>query len=148
MNKTEAIIVDLDGTLTDCSHRVHFVEKDKKDWKSFYDGMGEDQINTWCQRIIESFSRENVSIILITGRPSSYRDLTMEWLSRHNIKFNHLYMRDAKDFRSDALIKKEFYEEDVKEHYNILFVLDDRKSVVSMWRDLGLTCLQPEWGDF
>jgi hypothetical protein len=28
-------------------------------------------------------------------------------------------------------------------------VLDDRNQVVDMWRnDLGLTCLQVDWGDF
>ncbi len=148
LNKAEAIIVDLDGTLTNCDHRVHLVEKEHQEWKAFYNAMGEDALNAWCKRIIDTFSKEDVSIILITGRPSNYRDLTMDWLSRHNIKYCNLYMRDQDDYRSDAIIKREFYERKVKDEYETLFVLDDRKSVVEMWRELGLTCLQPQWGEF
>lgn len=148
LNKPEAIIVDLDGTLTNCDHRVHLVDQETPEWNSFYNAMGEDELNAWCKRIIESFQREDVSIILITGRPSNYRDLTMEWLSRHNITYSNLYMRDHEDFRSDATIKREFYESKVKDVYQTIFVLDDRKSVVEMWREIGLTCLQPQWGEF
>jgi hypothetical protein len=32
--------------------------------------------------------------------------------------------------------------------YNVLLVLDDRFSVVSKWRELGLTCFQVNAGDF
>jgi FMN phosphatase YigB (HAD superfamily) len=34
MMSSRAIIVDLDGTLTSCEHRRHFVTGKNKDWKN------------------------------------------------------------------------------------------------------------------
>ena len=47
-----------------------------------------------------------------------------------------------KDFRKDSIIKKEFFDEFVKDRFNVLTVFDDRNQVIKVWRDLGLTCFQ------
>ena len=56
------------------------------------------------------------------------------------------------DFRSDVDVKRELYQENIEDKYDILFVLDDRNSekypVVPMWRELGLTCFQVAEGNF
>lgn len=58
-------------------------------------------------------------------------------------------MRTTGDARKDSIVKKELFEAHVKQHYFIKFVLDDRNQVVDLWRlDLGLTCLQVNYGDF
>ena len=57
-------------------------------------------------------------------------------------------MRKEKDYRQDAIIKQEIYENEIEGKYNIHFVLDDRDQVVAMWRKKGLTCLQVDYGDF
>lgn len=159
--KKEAIIVDLDGTLCNCEHRRHFVTGPKKDWKSFYESMSEDPINAWCERIIRSFYT-----IFVTGRPEEYRELTMDWLRKYWLVPNvmmvninggghtkkecpmPLLMRKNGDFRDDAIIKEEIYKAEIEPYYDIIFVLDDRKKVVDMWRGLGLTVLHCADGDF
>jgi hypothetical protein len=58
-------------------------------------------------------------------------------------------MRAPKDQRKDSIVKKELFEESVRNNYNILFALDDRNQVVDMWRkELGIKCLQVNYGDF
>jgi hypothetical protein len=58
-------------------------------------------------------------------------------------------MRDTGDTRKDSVLKKELYEAHVKGHYFVNFVLDDRNQVVDIWRlELGLPCLQVNYGDF
>jgi hypothetical protein len=57
-------------------------------------------------------------------------------------------MRKSGDYRKDYEVKKEIYETYIKDKFNVLCVLDDRQSVVDMWRSLGLTCLQVNYGDF
>ena len=57
-------------------------------------------------------------------------------------------MRKDNDFRPDEEIKKEIYFNKIINNYNILFILDDRTKVVKMWRELKLTCLQVDDGDF
>lgn len=57
-------------------------------------------------------------------------------------------MRPENDYRKDTIIKREIYEKEILNKFNVLFVLDDRDCVVEQWRDMGLTCLQVAEGDF
>ncbi len=57
-------------------------------------------------------------------------------------------MRKTDDFRPDEDVKKEIYNENIKNKFNVLYVFDDRNSVVNIWRNEGLTCLQVANGDF
>jgi len=43
---------------------------------------------------------------------------------------------------------KEIFDNHIAPKYNISYVLDDRDRVVDMWRSLGLTCFQVDWGNF
>ncbi len=143
-----AIIVDLDGTLSDAEHRVYLLKETKKNWKEFNARMVEDEINLWCYEIICAMKYRGYKIIFVTGRGEVYRPHTEKWLEKHSVSYDALHMRKSKDRRDDWLVKKEIYENEIKANFDTLFVLDDRKSVVEMWRDIGLVCLQCEWGDF
>ena len=73
---------------------------------------------------------------------------TIEWIKSQGLKIYKIYFRKEKDNRNDAILKKEIYERNIKDKYFVEFVLDDRNSVVKMWRSLGLLCLQVWDGDF
>ncbi|WP_127717108.1 HAD family acid phosphatase [Halobacteriovorax sp. HLS] len=144
----EVIVVDLDGTLADCEHRVHHVEQVPKDWKSFNEKMEFDKLNLWCKKIIDSMRSNGIETVLLTGRGEENRDKTLKWLEENGVEFLDLYMRPVGDEREDAHIKKEIYLEKIAPSYKTLFVIEDRLSVVKMWRSIDVTCLQCEWGDF
>jgi len=145
----KAIIVDIDGTLADVEHRVHHVNKEQKDWKAFHDSMDQDRLNHWYAKLIEAMKHQGFDILFVTGRDEDYREKTQTWMKQHQIQYDKLYMRSAVDFRSDSEVKKEIYERQIKDHWEVAFVVDDRLSVVKMWREqLGLVCLQCDWGDF
>lgn len=57
-------------------------------------------------------------------------------------------MRREWDFRQDYEIKKEIYENEVKDKYDVKYVFEDRDQVVKMYRELWLTVLQVANGDF
>lgn len=147
-DKSKAIIVDLDGTLCDLEHRVHHVRAQKKNWKEFFALMVHDKLNHWCYELMEAMGARGYKIIFVTGRDETYRSHTEEWLKKHNVKYEHLYMRSAIDFRPDSDVKEEIYLEKIEQDYQVLFVVDDRKSVVERWRKLELVCLQCAPGDF
>ena len=145
----KAIIVDIDGTLADVEHRVHRVNKDQKDWKAFHDSMDQDRLNHWCAKLIEAMKHQGFDILFVTGRDEDYREKTQTWMKQHQIQYDKLFMRAAVDFRSDSEVKKQIYEQEIKPFWEVSFVVDDRLSVVKMWREeLGLVCLQCDWGDF
>ena len=151
---TKAILVDIDGTLADVDHRLHFIRgteregKGKKDWHSFHDQCIHDQPNLWCMELVKIYKENGFTIILLTGRGEDYRKQTLTWLSQHNIPFDELHMRAKTTHLADYEVKKETYEKEIAPKYNIRFVLEDRASVVAMWREIGLTCLQCAPGDF
>lgn len=142
----QAVICDLDSTLCNLEHRHHLITK--KDWSAFYAGMVDDKLNTWCHTIISSLATKGIHILYVTGRPEDYRSQTMDWLRQYSCPINGLLMRPSKDNRKDDIVKKEIFESFIKPNYEVLFCLDDRTSVVKMWRSLGLVCLQVEEGNY
>ncbi len=148
MSKYNAIIVDLDGTLCDVEHRVHHVKSNPKNWQAFNQAMDEDKSYFWCIELIAAMRERGYKIYFVTGRDENYRGMTESWLKRHNVSHDGLYMRPSRDFREDSDIKEEIYRTEIETQAQVLFVVDDRKSVVERWRKLGLTCLQCAPGDF
>lgn len=145
---TPAIIVDLDGTLCDVEHRVHYVRSKPKNWKAFNESMELDRPYIWCIELIAAMKARGYKIIFVTGRDDNFRDMTTKWLENHNVVFDELHMRRAGDFREDSDVKEEIYKNDIEKKTQVLFVVDDRRSVVERWRKLGLICLQCAPGDF
>lgn len=147
-NKEKAIIVDLDGTLCDVEHRVHHVHAKPKNWHAFNSAMDEDKSYFWCLELIAAMKARGYKILFVTGRDENFRSNTEAWLKKHQVEYDALHMRKAQDFREDSDIKEEIYKKMIEPNTQVLFVVDDRKSVVERWRTLGLTCLQCAPGDF
>jgi uncharacterized HAD superfamily protein len=85
---------------------------------------------------------QGYALLFVTGRDDSYRNLTLSWLKQFQVPFDELHMRKVGDYREDSDVKEEIYKLFIEDKYQILFVVDDRKSVVDRWRKLELTCLQ------
>lgn len=148
MEKHKAIVVDLDGTLADVEHRVHHVRQTPKNWNAFHQAMDQDESYFWCIELIAAMRTRGYKIYFVTGRDEDYRNKTEVWLQKHNVQHDGLYMRTANDFRQDSDVKEELYHTMIEPIARVLFVVDDRKSVVERWRKMGLVCLQCAPGDF
>jgi len=144
----KAIIVDLDGTLCDVEHRVHHVQGQYKNWEQFNKLLVHDRLNDWCFELIGAMSARQYKIIFVTGRGEENRTPTEDWLKKNNVTFEHLFMRALMDRRGDDDVKEDIYHQFIENIYQVLFVVDDRKSVVDRWREMNLICLQCAPGDF
>lgn len=144
-SKPSAIVVDLDGTLCNIDHRLHFLQQDKPNWKLFFESMINDKVNDWCYDLVKGYSKYTGNhTVLCSGRPDDFRRLTEDWLDRvtSNLYYDHLFMRQRGDHRSDDVIKQILYDFEIKTRFNVSFVLDDRPSVCRMWRLNNIICLQ------
>jgi predicted kinase len=140
---TEAVIFDIDGTLADLTHRIHHISGGKRDWLAFFEALSDDTIYSDILRLNHMINMaRGVSIILVSGRPETYRTRTEKWLSDNDVYWTDLYMRTAGDHRADYIVKSQILDKLIADGVNVLFVVDDRQSVVNMWRERGLTCLQ------
>lgn len=147
----EAIICDLDGTLCLMNGRDPYNAST----------CDQDLPNIPVLKTIICLANQGYEIIFVSGREDKYKEPTEKFLNNHfvqTIGCNHpdgyyeqwnepydyqLFMRKSGDMRADNIIKKEIFENHIKDKYNVLFILDDRPKVVRMWRyQLGLTVFQ------
>ena len=137
------VIVDIDGTIADMRHRRHYVHGDgKKDWKTFYQEMINDDPICSVIRIVQALSKEGHQIIYCTGRPESYRVHTVAWLRNNECPYGTLYMREEKDNRKDYITKEALFQRMIKDGYKPQLALEDRDECVKLWRSLGIITLQ------
>lgn len=143
------IAFDLDGTLADITHRLHFIQSKPKDWKSFFAACVDDEpiepIVRLCYQLMQDYSFE---VEIWSGRSDEVRTQTDEWL-RKNWLGDHsiLRMRKVGDYRPDHVVKGEWFDS-LGEHEKPVIAFDDRQQVVDMWRSKGVICCQVAPGNF
>lgn len=143
-----ALIVDLDGTLAINDHRQHFLEGERKDWDSFFKACDKDQPNTDVIDLVNRLAAPSISgapslkIFILSGRIDSVRQATVAWLDKF-VDFDYvLLMRPSNDRSPDSDFKKRLAADYGLTPETVLCVIDDRNSVVAMWREEGHTVLQ------
>ena len=142
------VIFDIDGTLADGSHRQHHLEKVPKDWPTFLSLAHLDEPRQRVARLARMLKLADAKLLMVTGRNEKFRQVTLSWFEDYEIPCDGLFMRPDGDFRPDYVVKQEIYERDIQPHWPADLVIDDRSSVVKMWRSIGLECWQVAEGDF
>lgn len=143
ITKPKCVIVDLDGTVACANGRG---------WYD-YDLVGNDFARVLIVRLVNLLYEDGYVVIFLSGRSEDSRKVTWNWLRK---AFNtitrdqstELHMRKAGDSRADNIAKYELFDEFIRDRFNVEYVLDDRDSVIKMWRALGLNTLQVADGAF
>jgi predicted kinase len=136
------VIFDIDGTLADCTHRLHHVTGRKKNYDAFFAGIPQDPPIPEIIQLANDMEFCGYAVVCCSGRGEEYRDTTEAWLQLNGVPYEKLYMRPAGDYRPDHVIKQELLDKIKAEGFQPWLVIDDRQSVVDMWRANGLVCLQ------
>lgn len=136
----DTIVIDLDGTLSDCNYRRHLVTGKHRDYAAFHAQLESDPVNEWCARLMGCMHISGYMITIVSARPKSCEKKTLAWLEKNKIKFDSLNLLrvDGSD-TPDQEIKVNWARNYGVE--NILFWVDDRAKVVKPIRDLGVTVL-------
>lgn len=168
-NKYMDVIFDIDGTLANASHRLHFI-KDmnyfvvrngflKPDWDTF---LSDEQVYkdtpivpTW--NILNLLFKEGNEIIFVTGRKQSTYEYTREWLKaaaeKHAFEFYWrrnplIFMRSENDRRPSQEVKKDLLQVVRDNGFVPEIAFEDRKEDAAMWRAEGLLCYHVAEGDY
>lgn len=138
IGKPICVVVDMDSTL--CFNTT------KRPWygEGAAEGMKYDIANDDVCIVILKL-QEHYPIVLATGRDTSQEEVTKQWLSTQGIKVTDFYFRTEGDYRKGVEVKREQIEK-ILEKYNVLVIFDDCEPIVQMYRDMGLTVLQPNKG--
>ncbi|WP_235033088.1 AAA family ATPase [Streptomyces sp. WAC05374] len=134
-----AVMCDIDGTLALRGNRGPFD----------FTRCDEDLLNVSVRQALHSFRRADGDVIvLLSGRGEEHRAMTEEWLRRHEVPFDELWMRAAGDHRRDDVVKAELFDRHVRDRFAVRVSLDDRDRVVAVWRRMGLPTWQVNYGNF
>ena len=87
-----AVVVDIDGVLSDAATRQHYLEAPRRDWQAFFDACGDDPVIEEM-RVLLDLLEPGIRVILLTARPARVHLLTAAWLERYKIRWNLLIMR-------------------------------------------------------
>jgi hypothetical protein len=147
LDKPAAVIVDMDGTLSDATHRLHLIASKPKDWDRFFALCGEDGVHAHVGSAVNLF-HQAYKVVIVTGRPARCIPDTVAWLKRHWIRHDALFSRADGDHRADDIVKEEILDRNILPAFTPIFAMDDRDRVVSMWRRRGIPCWQVAPGDF
>jgi len=142
-------IFDIDGTIANNQHRLHFINKLPKDWEGFYAAIPDDEPIDHIIRLIAALQYACVEIVYVTGRPERTRADTIAWLKKwSHYEDEPIYMRGDNDRLDDHRVKMYLLHALRDDGWLPEIVFDDRDRVVEMWREQDIPCLQVANGSF
>lgn len=147
--KNGVVLCDLDGTLANIDHRLHFVkekfakdpENFKKDWKGFFAAIKDDTLRIDVVDMLLKHEDEGREIFFVSARPEECRYETEVWLEnvfKGYRMHKALFMRPQHDKREDSEVKAQMLDDLFPDRSWIVEVIDDRPRVIRMWREKGL----------
>ena len=143
----EYVVCDIDGTIANLEHRLHFINNDDgtvkevKDWKGFFANVEGDKPIESTIEILSDHIAKGRKIIFVSARPESCRYQTEWWLWQHledklGMEYVHLIMRGSDDRREDTDVKRDIHRKFLAS-LNVKCIIDDRPQVIRMWREEG-----------
>ncbi len=137
-------VFDVDGVLADVRHRLRHVEGKPKDWDSFFAEMDGDGPLATGIEMARGHAGRGDSIVYLTGRNESYRDLTLAWMRRHELPEGRLVMRPESDRRPARIFKPQALQR-LSRGGRIVTVVDDDEAVVAVLRRDGWPVVHATW---
>ena len=135
-----AVIVDLDGTLSDAAGRQHFLDRRPKDWRGFFAACGDDPVLTQVARLVECLDPE-LAVVVLTARPTWVQEATVAWLERFTIRWDLLVMREEGDYRPSPDAKREAVRALQGVGFELRLAVDDDPRNAQMFEKEGIPCL-------
>lgn len=130
--KAPAIIVDLDGTIADASHRNL--------WD--FTGILDDKPIRTNINLVERYADDH-AILIVTARSEASRTATTTWLNTYlPQRWDRLFMTPLNCYDPDYVVKGNIFEQHIKDRWDVSFCLEDNPVVADKYWSLGLDVLR------
>ena len=137
-------VVDIDGVLADVGHRLHFLDRRPKDWKSFFAAARVDPGHPEGLALAGELAVDH-DIVLLTGRPERCRADTEAWLADHGVGYELLVMRPTGNHRPAAEVKVALLGMLARDR-TVAVLVDDDEAVIKAATDAGYPTRLAAWG--
>ena len=123
--KNTIYIFDIDGTLSDCTHRLGLIDRrihpraEDRDYNRFFEEVGGDAPIECMVNLCRALINNNEDVVFLTGRPERTRKATVDWLNENGLavgiamtsyerdNIRNLIMRPDDDNRPSEICKKD-----------------------------------------
>lgn len=147
-HQKEHIIFDLDGCLSDDSHRLHWIEetattiKKDADWEKYFSLCLYDKP---IMHMIGMFKAMRIAypdrtLWILTGRCETVKTETEMWLKYYDVPYDVLVMRPKDTSISTVEWKEQILKTEITpdDNHLALFAFDDNRRIIDMWRKHGI----------
>jgi hypothetical protein len=135
-----AVVVDIDGVLSDASTRQHYIESPRADWRAFFDACGQDPVIEEVKRLLDLLD-PTLQVVLLTARPHRVHHLTEAWVRHYEIRWDLLIMRSWGDY-DWARDYKQYSVHDLRRFgFDLHLAIEDDPGNVEMFRHEGIPTL-------
>lgn len=150
--KPLAIIFDRDGTLASVHNGPSkrkvddgdYTRATDADWAAFNAALRFDRPVPLVVGLLNAV-RPDVIRIMVSGRAEGdwpgdrrRRFAMQDWIAKHNLPIDHLFMRTGGDKRLDSIVKEEILLNDIMPRFNPVVAVDDRPQILDVWKRYGI----------
>jgi len=135
------VILDIDGTIADLTHRRHYVTNGNRNWDAFFEEAGADAPIEEVIEVARSLHNTGHTIVVVSGRTADIRADTVQWLAENSVPYEELHMRPSGDYRPDHVVKKDILDTLREAGYSPWLAIDDRPSILELWQSEGIKTL-------
>ena len=128
----DVVIFDLDGVISDASHRQHYLQGKEKDWNGFFSACTEDPPIISGIKLI-SLLRKSHKTIILTARPYSIQSETIDWLKKYEVVWDALIMRSNDDHQQSPKMKLSALNQIRDAGYTPILAFDDDPRNIEMF---------------
>jgi phosphoglycolate phosphatase-like HAD superfamily hydrolase len=145
------VVFDLDGTLADVRHRMHFIRPDpavdpvtgkkvKRRFDLFHMACDQDGVIEPVAYFYRKFVADpDATVVVLSGRDNATYDKTVQWFANKSLPLPDEILLKQGDQHTPDVEQKRFHADRLESKYGkrISMVFEDRDRVVAMWKDRG-----------
>ena len=132
------VLVDIDGVLSDASGRQHYLLGENKEWWNFFEAAIGDPPIVESIQLVDRLT-QNHTVILLTARPKRLTEITVNWMSQNNIRWEALEMRpDDDNYTSSPDVKRKILHSLQSLGYQPKLAIDDDPRNLVMYQTEGI----------
>jgi hypothetical protein len=134
------VVFDLDGVLSDAAGRQHFLERPYRDWEAFFEACTDDPLIDEVARLLEVIE-DSYRVVMLTARPIRVQPNTLAWLTRYELRWDLLIMRDFGDYDASRDFKRRSVVELRQYGFDLRLAFEDDRRNVHMFHQEGVPCI-------
>lgn len=131
----------MDGVISDASGRQDLLRGADRDWDRFFAAASGDALSADAAELLGILGAGGLQIVVLTARPVTIRQLTVDWLEQHRIPYDLLVMRPASDRGSSRGYKQAALDDLRAFGFTPRIAFEDDARNVEMFRARGVPCI-------